>query len=137
MEIRAQGAHLQVWIDGTLIFDVTDATLADGTLALYSWGNNAGRFDNVVVTDLNGIAPAVPRIQINFQPTSVAVPPSYLKDDGAVYDAVRGYGWEAGNIPSISATGIRIRINGWIRMSSPMMRRGGMTCRMGTIWSPW
>ena len=31
--------------------------------------------------------------QINFQPNSAAVPAGYEKDDGSVYTASRGYGW--------------------------------------------
>ncbi len=34
-------------------------------------------------------------IKINFQPSSASVPPGYLKDDGAVYDSTRGYGWNS------------------------------------------
>ena len=30
---------------------------------------------------------------MNFQPPTAAVPTGYLKDDGAVYTASRGYGW--------------------------------------------
>ena len=32
--------------------------------------------------------------QVNFQPPSAALPAGYKKDDGSVYSAARGYGWD-------------------------------------------
>jgi hypothetical protein len=52
LEIVAQGTTLQVSIDSTLIFSVTDNSLVSGSIALYSWGNKGAYFDNVVVEGL-------------------------------------------------------------------------------------
>ena len=52
LEIVAQGTTLQVSIDSTLIFSVTDNSLVSGSIALYSWGNQGAYFDNVVVEGL-------------------------------------------------------------------------------------
>ncbi len=38
-------------------------------------------------------SPALPAVQINFQPGTSPVPTGYLKDDGRVYNSTRGYGW--------------------------------------------
>jgi hypothetical protein len=53
VEIIADGTTLQVWIDGARIFSVTDASFQEGSMALYTWGNQGGYFDDVVVTDLD------------------------------------------------------------------------------------
>ena len=50
LEIVAQGDLIEVWIDGALIFSVTDASLAQGTIAPYSWGNVGARFAAVRVS---------------------------------------------------------------------------------------
>jgi hypothetical protein len=52
VEIVAQGTTLEVWIDGIRIFDVQDASVSGGTIALYSWYNQGSYFDNVLVKDL-------------------------------------------------------------------------------------
>ncbi len=52
LEIIAQGPTLEVSIDGTQIFSVTDTSFASGTIALYSWGNQGTYFDDVLVEDL-------------------------------------------------------------------------------------
>ncbi len=52
LQIVAQGTTLEVWIDGTLIFSVTDASFDGGTIALYSWYNQGSTFDDVLVEDL-------------------------------------------------------------------------------------
>ena len=57
VEMRAQGTQLQVLIDGTLIFDVTDTSVPNGTVGLYSYANASSEFDDIVVTDLNGPHP--------------------------------------------------------------------------------
>ncbi len=49
IEVIAQGNVLQVWIDGTLVFSVTDDNLSSGSIALYSWDNAGSNFDNIVV----------------------------------------------------------------------------------------
>ena len=52
LEIIAEGTTLQVWIDGSLIFSVTDASFSEGTIALYSFYNKGSVFDDVLVEGL-------------------------------------------------------------------------------------
>jgi hypothetical protein len=49
LQIIAQGNLLQVSVDGTSVFSVTDTGLSSGSIALYNWGNKGSYFDNVVV----------------------------------------------------------------------------------------
>jgi len=49
LKIIAQGSLLQVSINGTPIFSVTDTSLSSGTIALYTWANAGSYFDNIVV----------------------------------------------------------------------------------------
>jgi Malectin domain/Bacterial TSP3 repeat len=52
VKIVADGATLEVWIDGERIFSVADASFHEGSIALYTWWN-WGDFDDIVVTDLD------------------------------------------------------------------------------------
>lgn len=52
LEITAQGQSLKVLIDGAEIFSVSDSSFAEGTLGLYSSGNQTTSFDDVAVEDL-------------------------------------------------------------------------------------
>ncbi|MEX0804354.1 MAG: family 16 glycoside hydrolase [Candidatus Binatia bacterium] len=52
LQIIAQGSSLKVLIDGRTIFSVTDTSLADGSIALYSHYNAGSSFDDVLVEDL-------------------------------------------------------------------------------------
>jgi hypothetical protein len=52
LEILAQGSSLTVNIEGTQIFSLTDTSLTEGTIALYSHANAGSTFDDVVVEDL-------------------------------------------------------------------------------------
>jgi hypothetical protein len=49
LQIVAHGPHLEVWINNKQIFAVTDSSLEEGTLALYSWGNAGSQFEAVRV----------------------------------------------------------------------------------------
>ena len=49
LEIVVQGSQLEVWIDGARIFQITDASLNRGSVAFYTWMNNAAYFDDVQV----------------------------------------------------------------------------------------
>jgi hypothetical protein len=49
VKIAAHGSTLQVSIDGSPIFAVSDSTFSSGTIALYSWGNVGSYFDNITV----------------------------------------------------------------------------------------
>jgi hypothetical protein len=53
IEIVANGGQLEVWIDGARIFQANDTTLAQGTIAFYTWRNNAAYFDDVLVTGID------------------------------------------------------------------------------------
>jgi hypothetical protein len=45
-------------------------------------------------TNVATVALDVAVLAINFQPTASPVPAGYQKDDGSLYDATRGYGWD-------------------------------------------
>ncbi len=49
----ADGTALEVLIDSSLIFSVTDDTFSGGTIALYSWANRGSAFDDVRVEALS------------------------------------------------------------------------------------
>lgn len=53
VDIVAQDSRLQVVIDGAVVFSVSDATFASGSIGLYSNNNAGSSFDAVTVTDLN------------------------------------------------------------------------------------
>jgi hypothetical protein len=53
VEIVAQGDQLEVWIDGVRIFQVSDTTHSQGTIALHTSKNNSAYFDNVEVSASN------------------------------------------------------------------------------------
>jgi Domain of Unknown Function (DUF1080) len=53
LQIVAQGSALKILIDGKTIFSVTDTSLAEGTIGLYSYYNTGSSFDDIVVEDLN------------------------------------------------------------------------------------
>src|SRR5262249_50872755 len=52
LEIAAKGATIEVYINGKVIFSVTDSSLLKGTIALYSSYNPGSSFDDVLVQDL-------------------------------------------------------------------------------------
>ena len=45
----AVGNHLQVWVDGSLLFDVDDTRLATGKVGAYAWGSSSTTFDDVSI----------------------------------------------------------------------------------------
>ena len=47
--IVAQGRILEVFIDGTSIFSVTDDSISSGSIAFYTWGNTGSWFDDILV----------------------------------------------------------------------------------------
>lgn len=51
--IIAQGSQLEVWVDGERIFQVTDSSLGSGSIAFYSWQNNAAFFDDILVNAIH------------------------------------------------------------------------------------
>jgi len=52
LEITAKGATLEVYVNGKIVFSVTDSSLPKGTVALYSSYNPGSAFDDVLVQDL-------------------------------------------------------------------------------------
>jgi hypothetical protein len=49
--VSVVGSSIQVYLDGALVFDVVDASINSGKIALYSWGNQNSNFDDVTVTE--------------------------------------------------------------------------------------
>jgi len=60
VEITAKGSKLEVFIDGLLIFSVTDNSLTSGSIALYTWGNAGGYFDDITVQEIAVPAQTLP-----------------------------------------------------------------------------
>ena len=77
IEVRVQGDRLDLWIDGTPIFQVTDADQPSGTIAFYTWAMQGGYFDDLLVEEL-GDAPLDP------EPSSVCETPCTLWSDATV-----------------------------------------------------
>jgi hypothetical protein len=61
--IEAIGNGLRVYQDGMLIFDVTDAAHAKGSIGMYCYDNAGARFSDVRVDDFRQTAPVVYRFQ--------------------------------------------------------------------------
>jgi len=53
VEVIANGSQLEVWIDGARVFQVTDAALSSGSIAFYTWQNNAAFFDDLQVNAID------------------------------------------------------------------------------------
>jgi uncharacterized repeat protein (TIGR01451 family)/fimbrial isopeptide formation D2 family protein len=56
VEVRAVGSRLQVFIDGALALERTDAQWASGRVGLYANNQNAAYFDDVLVTRMDQAA---------------------------------------------------------------------------------
>jgi hypothetical protein len=52
LEITAKGATIEAFVNGKIVFFVTDSSLPKGTIALYSSYNPGSSFDDVLVQDL-------------------------------------------------------------------------------------
>lgn len=60
LKVRAVGSNIQVFVDNSLVFNVNDADLAAGKIALYDWGNQSAYFDDVKVnTSVNDFTIAI------------------------------------------------------------------------------
>jgi hypothetical protein len=70
-EIVAHGKTLQVFIDGSTIFSVTDGNLSSGTIALYCWGNVGSYFDDIVVEDLSSVNQAPMILSVTATPSTI------------------------------------------------------------------
>ena len=82
VEILADGATLEVLIDGTTVFSVQDANLTTGSVALFSRANNGSRFDDILVVDQNGGAD----LPVNEPPQIDALSVPSLAQDNATVD---------------------------------------------------
>lgn len=49
LNVAVHGNRIQVYLDGTLLFDVLDSSISSGVVGLYSWGNTGSYFDDVSV----------------------------------------------------------------------------------------
>lgn len=49
VQVEVNGDDIKVYIDNTLIFNVTDASISSGKIGLYSWANIGSMFDDVTV----------------------------------------------------------------------------------------
>lgn len=50
--VRASGTAMIVYVNGQQVFSVADASLASGTIAMYSWANAGAFFDNILISEL-------------------------------------------------------------------------------------
>jgi len=60
LEIRATGPRLRIFLDGSVMFDVTDASLEQGRIALYCWGNTLCQFRDISMQREIGTAAEIP-----------------------------------------------------------------------------
>ncbi len=58
--VSADGPALAVWIDGSEVWAVSDASHTTGTVAMYSWANAGSYFDDVLVAALDGSSSSPP-----------------------------------------------------------------------------
>jgi hypothetical protein len=49
VEAKMIGGNVEIWVDGSRLFQVSDVSHATGKIALYSWGNLGVEFDDVAV----------------------------------------------------------------------------------------
>ena len=47
---KVTGPRLEIYLDGKLLFGVTDESLKSGRIGLYSWGNAGSDFKNLLMT---------------------------------------------------------------------------------------
>ena len=79
VRIVANGTQLQVWIDGALIFQVSDSAHAAGTIAFYSWGMQGGYFDALRVS----VPEVTPRL-LSTDFTSPSLTGWSYRDEGSI-----------------------------------------------------
>lgn len=61
--IEVFGSSLRLYQDDLLIFDVTDNSITNGTIGMYSWNNSGARFTDVRIDDFRAEAPVVYRFK--------------------------------------------------------------------------
>ncbi len=71
VKIAAQGDLLNISIDGSPVFSVTDSSFSSGSIALYSWGNSSSHFDNILVEGLSG-ANQAPVVSVTASPPTIS-----------------------------------------------------------------
>lgn len=105
LQIIAQGSSLKVLIDGKTIFAVSDSSLSEGTIALYSFINAGSFFDDVVVEDL-----ATGKVLLSENFNDLDHVGWHIVDEGDLYgasnwSAATGALVQSGNIGSANADG--------------------------------
>ena len=78
IDVKLDGAEIKVAVDDTLVLDVEDASLAAGTVGLYTKGSELVIFGDVTV---NGVATDIPVIDDDDVPDDVVVPDDDPADD--------------------------------------------------------
>ncbi len=71
--IRARGPRLTVSIEDSPVFQVSDADLASGSIALYAWSNSSVSFDDVRVAPPSELAAKAGAGEAALEPTEVVI----------------------------------------------------------------
>ena len=103
IKIRVIGNTIQVYVDGALVFNVTDSSISSGMIGLYSWANVGSFFDNVTVT-----SPSLAILTSSVAMGSVGV---QYNQNLSASGGISPYNWSlaSGSLPqglSLSANGI-------------------------------
>ncbi|MCW5977378.1 MAG: DUF2341 domain-containing protein [Bryobacteraceae bacterium] len=93
VEAKMIGGKVEIWIDGSRIFQVSDVSHNSGKIALYSWWNLGVKFDDVVVTS-DDIAGSEPACSYSISPTQASVGAAATAKSVAV-TAPSGCAWTA------------------------------------------
>jgi hypothetical protein len=75
VKIVAQGSTLQVSIDGSPVFSVSDSIFSSGTIALYCWGNRGSCFDDILVEGSSGANQAPVISSVTASPSTISDAP--------------------------------------------------------------
>ena len=97
VEIVAHGTTLKIYIGQTLIFSVTDTSLAQGSIAMYSCGNKGSYFDDIVVENLEGVNQAPAILSVTATPSTIfdkqTCQLQVIADDPDAWPAALTYSW--------------------------------------------
>ena len=86
LQVVVQGNQIETRVNGTLVFSVTDDSLASGTIGFYTFGNSRTLFDDVTVTPFaptlriedatvteGDASPVSAEVVVNLSPASTSV----------------------------------------------------------------
>lgn len=90
VQVNFAGGVIEVWLDGQMLFRVSDTSHLSGKVALYSWAQAIARFDDVVITG-QGAAPAC---SYSISPAQASAGPSATTGSVNV-TSPSGCGWTA------------------------------------------